>query len=161
MSEKRLKSFTIYDAKVIFKNFSGEGSQYNRAGDRNFGVLLDDQLAEELAADGWNVKRLNPREDDPEQYRQPWLPVKVKFGLYPPIVMLINSMGKKSLTEDTIGQLDGTIFQTCDLTIRPYQYPAFGGRPDGVAAYLKAIYVTKVEDDLELKYAELRDLDEN
>ncbi len=49
--------------KIIFRNFEGKEGQYNRAGERNFAVLLDPQTAEMLAADGWNVKWLKPRED--------------------------------------------------------------------------------------------------
>ena len=49
--------------RIIFRNFSGKEGQYNREGDRNFAVLLDDAVAERMAADGWNVKWLKPRED--------------------------------------------------------------------------------------------------
>lgn len=166
MSEQKVSNITIQDAKLIFKNFQGKETQYNDKGNRNFGVLLDDQLAEQLERDGWKVRYLNPREDDPEQYQQPWLSVKVKFGLYPPVVVLITSKGKKRLDEETVDQLDWSIIKTCDLIIRPYNYPAVVGknsdiiRPGGIAAYLKAIYVTIQEDELALKYGNIPDLDD-
>jgi hypothetical protein len=56
--------------------------------------LLSDEDAEMLKNDGWNVKYLKPSPDDPEQYRQPWLPVKVKFGEIPPIIYLISGEGE-------------------------------------------------------------------
>lgn len=149
----------IEDARLIFRNFQGKGTQYNAEGNRNFGVLLEDELAEAAAADGWNVKYLKPRADDPEQYSQPWLPVKVRYGDYPPIAVLITSRGKTKLNEDTIGQLDWTIVKNCDLIIRPYNYPAMQGRPAGVSAYLKSIYVTAAEDELAEKYADIPDAD--
>lgn len=149
----------IEGARLIFKNFQGKKSEYNDAGNRNFGVLLDEDLAEQLEMDGWKVKRLRPRPDDPDQYEQPWLSVKVKFNPYPPIAVLINSRGKKKLDEDTIDQLDWSIIKNCDLIIRPYNYPAMGGRPAGVSAYMKAIYVTISEDEFEGKYADIPDLD--
>lgn len=162
MSEERItNNIRIEGAKLIFKNFQGKKTDYNDAGNRNFGVLLDDDLAESLKEDGWNVKYRPPREDDPDQYKQPWLSVKVKFHPYPPIAFLINSRGKKRLDEDTIGQLDWSIIKKCDLIIRPYNYPAIKGRPAGVSAYLKAIYVTISEDEFAEKYADIPDLDED
>ncbi len=160
MKEQRVTSnIKIEGAKLIFKNFKGKKSDYNDEGNRNFGVLLDDDLAEQLELDGWNVKHLRPRPDDPDQYAQPWLSVHVKFNPYPPVVVLINSRGKKRLDEETIDQLDWSIISHCDVLIRPYNYPARGGRPAGVAAYLKAIYVTISEDEFAMKYADIPDLD--
>lgn len=146
---------TIEGAELIFKNFQGKQGDFNEEGNRNFGVLLDEDLAVQLESDGWNVKRLKPREDDPEQYEQPWLPCKVKYGAYPPVVVLINSSGKIRLDEETVGQLDWSRIKNADLIIRPYNYPAIAGRPAGVSAYLKALYVTIEEDKLESKYADV------
>lgn len=149
----------IEGAKLIYKNFRGLGNNFNSEGNRNFGVLIDDELADKLIADGWRVKRLRAKEDDPDQYEQPWMPVKVKFGQYPPIAVLITSRGKTRLDEETIGQLDFASIKTVDLIIRPYNYPAMNGRPAGVSAYLKSLYVTVNEDDLALKYADIPDAD--
>lgn len=160
-NEKRVTdNIKIEGARLIYKNFRGEGGNYNSEGNRNFGVLLDDELAEALKEDGWKVKYLRAREDDPDQYQQPWMPVKVKFGQYPPIIVLITSRGKTRLDEETVNQLDWTSIKTADLIIRPYNYPAMNGRPAGVSAYLKSLYVTVNEDDLALKYADIPDADE-
>lgn len=158
--EKRITSdIKISDARLIFRNFQGKASDFNDEGKRNFGVILSDDLADQLEVDGWRVKHLRPQPDDPDQYARPWLPVKVKFGKIPPIVVLINSRGKKKLNEDTIDQLDWTRIKNCDLIIRPYNYPAIKGRPAGVSAYLKAIYVTIDEDEFEMKYDDIPALD--
>lgn len=158
MSEKRVDNIRIEGARLVFRNFAGKGSQYNDEGNRNFGVILDDELAERLKEDGWNVKYLKPRQDDPEQRETPWLSVKVKYGKIPPIATLINSRGKIKLDETTVGQLDWCIIRDCDLIIRPYHYPAMKGREAGISAYLKAIYVTIEEDEFDLKYGDLPDL---
>lgn len=161
MERRRVTSnIKIEGARLIFRNFKGEASDYNAKGNRNFGVLLDDDLAKDLKDDGWNVKHLKPRDDDPDRYAQPWLSVKVKFGKIPPIAVLINSRGRKNLTEDTIEQLDWTSIENCDLVIRPYNYPETNGRPAGVSAYLKAIYVTIQEDEFAGKYADIPSLDD-
>lgn len=161
--QKRLSNIKIEGGRLIFKNFQGkENLPYNKEGERNFGVLLDDELAEALKADGWHVKYRPPRPDD--DYEQPWLSVKVKYGKYPPIIVLITSSGKVRLDEDTINQLDWTLIQTADMIIRPYEYPAMldkNGkeiRPAGVAAYLKSLYVTVREDDLAAKYADIPEI---
>lgn len=160
MSERKVTSnIKLEGARMIFKNFQGKKTDYNEEGNRNFGVLIDDDLAESLAADGWNVKRRPPREDDPDQHEQAWLPVKVRFGQIPPIVVLITSRGKMPLDEETIGQLDWSVIKNADMIIRPYNYPAMRGRPAGVSAYLKSLYVTVVEDDLAMKYADIPDMD--
>lgn len=162
VERKVTANITLKDARLIFKNFAGKKTDYNDEGNRNFGVLIDDDLAERLEDDGWNVKRLKPRQDseDPE-YRQPWLPVKVRFGDIPPIVVLITSGGKVKLDEGTVDQLDWTRMKTVDLIVRPYNYPARNGRPAGVSAYLKSIYVTVIEDELEEKYADIPWLSEH
>ena len=168
MSEKKVKkNFKVEGARIMFKNFSGRATDFNNEGNRNFGLPLSDDDADMLKADGWNVKYLKPRPDDPDEYRQPWLPVKVKFGDYPPIVYLIlpnNGHPKKvRLDEETVGQLDWANIDFCDMQIRPYNYPARNGRPAGVSAYLKALYVTIKEDDLDAKYGsipEAEDFDE-
>lgn len=159
MNEKKVGNINIENAQLIFKNFQGKKKEYNEEGNRNFGVLLEEEFAHQLEADGWNIRRLKPRPDDPEEYRAPWLSVKVRFNPYPPTVVLINSRGRKKLDEQTIDMLDWSYIKSCDLIIRPYQYPAMGGRPAGISAYLKAIYVTIQEDTFAEKYADLIDLD--
>lgn len=144
------------NVQIIFRNFEGKEGQYNRAGDRNFGVLLAEDVAQAMAEDGWNVKRLKVREDeeDPDAIPQPWLSISVGFDKgKPPRVCMITSRGKTHLTEETVEQLDWVDMQNVDLIIAPYHWDVNGNQ--GVKAYLRSIYVTIEEDELERKYAEL------
>ena len=62
---ERLPNLNIEDAKLIFKNFAGQGDNYNREGDKNFCVVLEDEdLIEDLIKDGWNVKQLQSKDEE-------------------------------------------------------------------------------------------------
>lgn len=142
--------------KIIFRNFEGKEGQYNRAGDRNFAVLLDDDVAEAMAQDGWNVKWLKPREDDADEGETPqaYLQVSVNFDKgRPPRVVMITSRGRTNLDESTVEMLDWADITNVDMIVRPYEWSVNG--KTGIKAYLQSIYVTIEEDELERKYAEM------
>ena len=47
----------IDDATIIFKNFEGRGDKFNREGDRNFSLLIDNpKTADAMVKEGWNVR---------------------------------------------------------------------------------------------------------
>jgi hypothetical protein len=140
--------------RLIFRNFTGKEGQYNREGDRNFGVILPDDVAEAMLADGWNVKYLKSREEDEDETPVPWLPVKVGYGKgRPPKIMLVTERGRTALDEETVDTLDWADIVNVDLIVRPYNYDV-GGRT-GISAYVQSMYVTIEEDALERKYAEM------
>lgn len=143
--------------RIIFRNFAGKEGQYNREGDRNFGVVIDEAVAQELTEDGWNVKWLKPREGDAvEEGEEPqaWLPVAVKFdGPRPPRVVLITSRNRTHLDEASVETLDWVDITNVDLIVRPYPWTV--NNKSGIKAYLQSLYVTIEEDPLEAKYAEM------
>jgi hypothetical protein len=149
----RLPELVLENAKIIFVNFKGREGMYNREGDRNFCVLLDEEIAKQLDRDGWNVKALRAREEgDPDQ---PYLQVSVGFKAFPPRMVLIGEKSRRrtELDEESCEIIDHVDRVNVDLVIRPYRWEVNGR--GGIKAYLKTIYVTIAEDPLDLKYGDM------
>jgi hypothetical protein len=139
--------------RIIFRNFAGKEGKYNREGDRNFAVLLDNEVANAMAEDNWNVKWLQPRGEDEEETPQAYLPVSLSYKGRPPRVVMITSRGRSNLDEDQVEILDWATIVNVDLIVRPYEWTVNG--KTGIKAYLQSIYITIEEDELERKYGEL------
>lgn len=139
--------------RIIFRNFAGKEGKYNREGDRNFAVLLSDEVAEQMAADNWNVKWLQPRNEDEEETPQAYLPVSLSYKGRPPRVVMVTSRGRTNLDETNVEMLDWATIINVDLIVRPYEWLVNG--KTGIKAYCQSIYVTIEEDELERKYGEL------
>lgn len=159
MSKKN--ELIIEGARIIFRNFAGAASSFNREGARNFCVILEDEeVVDNLVEDGWNVKYLKARDEDESD--TPYIQVTVNFDNIPPEVYTImeRSNGKRiktRLSEDTVDTLDDVNIESVDLMIRPYHWTVQG--KGGVKAYLKKMYVTVDPDLLASKYADFDDDD--
>lgn len=154
-----MENITVRNAKIIYRNFSGrEKLPYNPAGNRNFSLLIDDEeFAQRLIADGWNVKTLEKRSADDEQH---WhLPVAVVYGKYPPTIRIMTQNGGEILDEATVNTLDWADIISCDMIIRPRNYDANGRT--GVKAYLRSMNVRIEEDELARDYEQFINGDED
>lgn len=137
------------NAKIRFRNFSGRPDEFTREGDRSFALVIDDEdLANKLKEDGWNVRMRMPKNDGED----PWyyLKVKVNFGGFPPKIIEVTSRNRVSLNEETVGILDSAELKSVDVEISPYHWE-IGGR-SGITAYLKTMYATIEEDPFVAKY---------
>lgn len=144
----------IENAQLIWRNFSGAAGKFNAEGQRNFNIVLEEDMYNALAKDGWNVRVIMPKDDmDPDTPPLYILPVKVSFGKKPPQIQLISSTGRRFLDEETVSMLDFIDIKTCDVVINPYNYDVMGRQ--GVSGYLKSLYVTMVEDRFAGKYADI------
>ena len=156
MADKKwIDDICIENAELLggsFKNFSGiENPPYNRAGDRNFAVYIDDETAEAMMRDGWNVKTRKPRDDDEEP--RYYIVVAVSYKIRPPKIVLISGKSIVELNEETVGQLDNAEPINVDLIIHPYIWNV--GDKSGVKAYLKEMVFEQRTSRLQEKYAYL------
>ena len=128
------------DVRIVYRNFSGAGSKYNREGDRNFSVVIDDEdIANRLIEEGWNIKIRPARDEDDIPFMH--LPVKVKFNDRGPGVYLISGRNKIELDEESVSCLDEIDIAGVDLDVRPYDWEVNG--KSGRTAYLHSIQVVQ------------------
>lgn len=146
---KEAPTFKIEGAQIIFRNFKGEEGPYNAKGDRNFCVILPPELEPVLVRDGWNVKYLDSRQEGEPDI--PYVQVRVAYKNKPPLIVVLSSGSRQRLTEEMVDVLDYAEVANVDIICRGYEWEAQG--KTGTKAYLKTMFVTVEEDELERKYA--------
>lgn len=146
----------IDNARIIFKNFEGKGDKFNREGDRNFSLLIEDpDTADALIKEGWNVRIKPGRDDDEGPFMR--LPVKVKFTDYGPNVYLVSGGRRVELDEESIACLDNIDIESVDMDIRPYDWEVNGKA--GRTAYLQSMEVIQRIDRFAARYADMENED--
>ena len=156
---KRFKNgdLAVEHAVIIWTNFAGAPTRFNPAGGkRTFALVLTEDIANELKAEGWNVKFRDPKDpdDDPLIYTE----IVVNMdSAYPPSVVLYSEFGGRkksnSLDAESIGELDRIEIDNVDLVIHPYVHGRPG--PHSTKGYAKAIHVIQGQDGyFGAKYAE-------
>ena len=123
-------------ARIMFENFAGAASMYNRAGDRNFCLVIEtEEQADELTRRGWNVTVKPPREEG----RAPlmFMKVKVKFTGWGPDIELVTGDAVNRLDEETVKRLDRIQLDHVNMDIRAFDWETAG--KTGRTAYLNAM----------------------
>jgi hypothetical protein len=140
--------------QIIFKNFEGRGDKFNREGDRNFSLRIDDEnTADALVKEGWNVRIKEGRDEDEGPFMR--LPIKVKFTNYGPNVYLRTGNRVNELNEESIACLDNIEIDSVSMDIRPYDWDVNGRT--GRTAYLQSMEVVQRIDRFAARYANKND----
>ena len=113
-------------------------------------VIPDQEIADALIEQGWNVKIKPPREDQDTPFM--FLSVKVKFNDRGPNVYLKTGHALNKLTEETVSMLDDVDIVSVDLDIRPYDWEING--KTGRTAYLHSMQVTQQIDRFAAQFAD-------
>lgn len=159
MNNSRPKNFVknhiiIKDARIIYKNFDGHPTKYNKPGDKNFAVIIDDEdLYNRLANEGWNIKPyINKYDENAEQLYS--LGVDIVYNNYPPAVYQVTNNGKVLLDETTIVCLQHARLTKIDLDIRPRNWTDDNGN-NRVKAYLDTMFCVIEESPLMDDYKDI------
>lgn len=139
----------IDDARIVYRNFKGVASKFNREGDRNFAVVIPNRdIAEQLIDAGWNVRIKPPRNEEDSEFM--FLPVKIKFKNHEPNTYLLTGNDLNRLDEETVGCLDDVDIDSVDMDIRGYNWDVNG--KTGRTAYLQSMRVTQRVDRFASRY---------
>lgn len=150
------KSLVFENARITRLNFQGKEGPYNKEGDMNFLLVLPDDLAEAMKADGWNVKEFKPQEGEEEGEKFIQVAVEYRKGR-PPNIVLITGHNRTLLTENEVELLDWIEVEYVDLIVNPYNWNVRG--ETGVKAYLKDMFITPRLTVLDRKYADYKEID--
>lgn len=157
------KNITIENAQFVYQpNFEGREERFNKPGDRYFNVRIPDNIVDAVTADGWNIKWTKPAKTaTPQQIEEhvsePFLPVHIGFTYRPPSVSVWEDGKETFLDDETCGLIDQMQFETIDVVIRGRNWEDEGRQTCGIKAWLQTFVGVVETDDIQRKYARLRE----
>ena len=149
------KNAVLKNVDIKFRNFAGAEKKFNPAGRRSFCIFLEPEIAQDMAKDGWNIKKLVPKDDD--DIEVPYIQVFVSDKYYPTRIYLISGENKTKIRFNSMAILDWIDIESADVTLRPYYWEV--NDKSGIKAYAKDIHIRVSEEDfddvrLEMEYDE-------
>lgn len=138
----------VEGAGIIFKNFSGAPTEFNPGGGkRTFALVLPRELADDLAEEGWNIRRRPARDEGDEDMFYTEIVVNMN-SQFPPKLHLLFRHGDNEklvlLSEDALVELDDNIITDVDVIIHPFSHGRANSAGSTVKGYLKSLYATQV-----------------
>ncbi len=137
----------VEGAAIIYKNFSGNPTRFKSDGGKpTFSLVVPQTIADELVADGWNVKEKPPVEEGDESVFYTEIVVNMN-STYPPRIHILTKSGNNEatvdITEDNLHELDKNALTDIVLTIHPYVHGRANAKGSTVKGYLKSMYATQ------------------
>lgn len=144
------KTLILEDAKILFRNFSGE--RFNTPGIGDVSLVIAPADVEPLMNEGWSIKEWTPTDDDGNALDDPtpFLKAKVRYDKVPPAIYIVTSGGPTLLDEETVKELDNAEITMVDCIL--VQAPWAVGGKEGIAAYVQEMFVTIRESRFAEKY---------
>jgi hypothetical protein len=160
--KKYIPEMQLDGVRLIWRNFEGREEQYNAEGNRNFHVILPEDIAEEMIKQGWNVKSKPPQQEGEETFY--YMKVKVSYKFKAPRLTTVSKkwdpktntqkLVRNLLPEELVLTLDMFEFEKVDLILTPYSWGPIRGE-SGVTAYVKTGFFFVKQDALEERYASI------
>lgn len=147
------RKLILEDAKIQFRNFSGNKFGVGGPKDVSFKIAPDD--AEQLRDQDWPIRFYTPKDDDGEPLDDPtpYLKAKIKYETdWPPKIYMVTSNNTTLLDESTINQLDDAVISYIDCIIGLSSKPWELNGKTGYTAYVNEMYVTIEESNFARKY---------
>lgn len=152
----KTENLVIENAEIIFRNFRGIDRGYNPKHEKSFSLLMRPERfdIDAMIADGWNLKKLKPREGHEEEAVNYHLPVTVRFDNFPPKIFLVTKVSsedekpryrKTLLDEESAFMIDTAEIRNVNVEISHGKTYDFNGMV-GIKAFLKTMYIELVED---------------
>lgn len=149
----------VDDVRLAWPNLRGLPDDMDRKGGvRKTAIVLPPEVGQRMLEDGWNVKYKPPLEDggDPLYY----IRAKASWDFAAPKIWLVANGRRTLLDEETVGEIDTAKIETVDVILSPYNWINEDNEV-GVTAYIKTMYVTISLDELEQKYANVPDVNDD
>lgn len=138
MAKEWINDVEIENAQIkwAFSHFDGREDTFNAAGDYNFMIILPEDVAEKMAADGWNIKVMDGYEEgDPPEHL---LKVKISYKYEPPKIYLLKNGRKLRADERDLADIRRDTCEQIDVIITPSRW--VHGKNEGITAYTKELY---------------------
>ena len=147
---KKLNSgeLVVENAVIIWTNFAGAPTKYDRnGGKRTFNLVLPEYMADELTADGWNVKTREARDEDGDPLYFTEIAINLDARKPPMFTVYTEFAGKKRarpLRGDAVGELDNIDIESVDLVIGVHRYD---GEKYTAKGYANVVNVIQAKDE--------------
>ncbi len=139
----------VEDAKIIqrWSNFRGLPGRYNAEGNRNFDLVIPEEMVDGMRAAGWNIRETKGSEEYPSEF---YTNVNISWAKFPPSVIFYSGREDTRGTEvdeTVIGQLDTAEIERMDLAIN-LSYRTKDDGSTGIKGYVQSMDVWLYQDPI-------------